>query len=85
MADVFPDIWVFSTDPNLPAIPQNLLFLAFRDRDLTHRRKFFARLESDPVLQFAAQSRVSPPPKRAYGPVMTDDYAPVEYLINLGL
>ena len=85
MAAVFPDVWVFSTDPNLPAYAQNVLLLAFRDRDPAHRRKFLARLESDPALRFAAQARVPPPPKRAYGLVMTDEYAPVEYLINLGL
>ena len=59
--------------------------LAFRDRDAARRRKFLERLESDPELKFAADSRVSPPSRRSYGPVMTDEYAPVEYLINLGL
>ncbi len=85
VASVFPDVWVFSVDPKLPANAQNILLLAFRDRDAAHRRKFLERLETDPDLKFAAESRVSPPSPRSYGPVMTDEYAPVEYLINLGL
>ncbi|HJP13502.1 MAG: fused MFS/spermidine synthase [Nitrospinota bacterium] len=85
MAPVFPDLWVFSVDPKQPAYAQNILLLAFRDRDAARRRKFLERLESDPELKFAADSRVSPPSRRSYGPVMTDEYAPVEYLINLGL
>ena len=84
MAAVFPDLWVFSTDPRQPGTAQNILLLAFRDRDPARRRDLLARLESDPALRFAAESRVSPPSPRAYGPVMTDEYAPVEYLINLG-
>ncbi len=84
MAAVFPDVWVFSTDPRQPGVVQNILLLAFRDRNPARRRDLLARLESDPALRFAAESRVSPPPPRAYGPVMTDEYAPVEYLINLG-
>lgn len=84
MASVFSDVWVFSTDPQDPGIAQNVLLLAFRDLDSAKRRTLLAKLESDPELRFASTSRVGPPSPRAYGPVMTDEYAPVEYLINLG-
>ena len=83
MAAVFPDVWVFSTDPKTPRLAQNVLLFAFRDRDPAHRRKFLERIESDPELKFAAEGRVAPPSRRVYGPVMTDEYSPVEYLINL--
>lgn len=85
MAAVFPEILVFSVDPDLPAYAQNVLLLAFRDRDPVLRRKFLARIETDPELEFARKARVALPSPRAYGPIMTDEYAPVEYLINLGL
>jgi spermidine synthase len=84
MASVFPDVWVFSTDPRTPGVAQNILLLAFRDGDPARRRTLLARLAADPKLRFAAKSRVSPPSPRAYGPVMTDEYSPVEYLISLG-
>jgi spermidine synthase len=83
MAAVFPDVWVFSTDPKTPRVAQNVLLFAFRDRDPAHRRNFLERIESDPELKFASEGRVAPPSRRVYGPVMTDEYAPVEYLINL--
>ncbi len=84
MAAEFPDVWVFSTNPREPGVAQNILLLAFRDADSARRRTLLARLASDPKLRFAAKSRVSPPSPRAYGPVMTDEYSPVEYLISLG-
>lgn len=84
MAAAFPDVWVFSTDPQDSGTAQNILLLAFRDSDPARRRAILAKLESDPELRFAAASRVEPPSPRAYGPVMTDEYSPVEYLINLG-
>jgi spermidine synthase len=85
MAAVFPEILVFSVDPDLPTYAQNVLLLAFRDRDPVLRRKFLVQIETDPELKFARKARVASPSPRAYGPIMTDEYAPVEYLINLGL
>ena len=85
MAAVFPEILVYSVDPHLPAYAQNVLLLAFRDRDPDLRRKFLAQIETNPELEFARKARVEAPSPRVYGPVMTDEYAPVEYLINLGL
>jgi len=85
MAAVFPEILVFSVDPDLPTYAQNVLLLAFRDRDPVLRRKVLVQIETDPELKFARKARVASPSPRAYGPIMTDEYAPVEYLINLGL
>lgn len=84
MSEVFPDVWAFGTDPREPSLVQNILLLAFRDADTSRRRTLLARLASDPALRFASEARVAPPSPRVYGPVMTDEYSPIEYLINLG-
>ena len=84
LASVFPDVWVFSTDPALPGAAQNVLFFAFRDREEGRFLSLMGRLEADPQLAFIAGSRVAPPLPGAYGPVLTDDYNPVEYLVSQG-
>ncbi len=84
MAAVFPDVWVFSTDPAAPEVAQNILLFAFRDREESRFGRLVARLEADAALRFIAASRVGPPPPAAYGPVLTDDYNPVEQLVARG-
>jgi spermidine synthase len=84
LASVFPDVWVFSTDPALPEAAQNVLFFAFRDREEGRFRALMGRLEADPRLRFIAGSRVAPPLPGVYGPILTDDYNPVEYLVLQG-
>ena len=84
MTAVFPEVWVFSTDPQSPTIPQNILFLAFREKKAGRAREFMGRLEREARLSFIAQGRVPPPGPRVYGPELTDDFSPVENLIEKG-
>ncbi|OGL67407.1 MAG: hypothetical protein A3J27_13880 [Candidatus Tectomicrobia bacterium RIFCSPLOWO2_12_FULL_69_37] len=84
LASVFPDVWVFSTDPALPEAAQNVLFFAFRDRGEGRFRAVMEKLGADPRLAFIAGSRVAAPLPGAYGPILTDDYNPVEYLVAQG-
>ena len=84
MESVFPEVWVFSTDPKAPQVAQNVLLFAFRERRAGRFRELMARLRADPKLRFIAEGRVAPPSPRLYGPVLTDDYAPVENLIERG-
>ena len=81
---VFPEVWVFSTDPQRPTVPQNILFLAFREKKAGRAREFMGRIEREARLGFIAQGRVPPPGLRVYGPELTDDFSPVENLIEKG-
>ena len=84
LASVFPDVWVFSTDPALPEAAQNVLFFAFRDREEGRFRAVLEKLGADPRLAFIAGSQVAAPLPSTYGPILTDDYNPVEYLVAQG-
>lgn len=85
MEGVFPEVLAYSTDPSAPALAQNILIFGFRDADAGRFRRAVERMRRDPRLRFAARARVAPPDARVYGPVLTDDYNPVEYLIERGL
>ncbi len=85
MRAVFAEVFVYSTDPANPSLPQNILFFAFPKEDAGRFRRVEERIRTDPRLRFAAGARVAPPEARTYGPVLTDDYNPVEYLIERGL
>ena len=85
MAKVFPEIIIYSTDPANPYVAQNILFFAFRDEDPGRFRRVSEAMRRDQRFEFAARARVAPPGARLYGPVLTDDYNPVEYLIERGL
>ena len=85
MKTAFPDLLLYSTDPDAPSQPQNILLFGFRDREAGRFRRLEERMRRDPKFRFAARARVAPPPPRLYGPVLTDDYNPVEYLIEKGL
>ncbi len=85
MKVVFPEIFIYSTDPANPYIAQNILFFAFRDEDANRFRRVSEAIGKEPQYAFAAGMRVAPPGARLYGPVLTDDYNPVEYLIEKGL
>ncbi len=85
MKSVFPEIFIYSTDPTTPAIAQNILIFGFRDEDAGRFRRVRDVISRDPRFRFAAGARVAPPGARLYGPVLTDDYNPVEYLIEKGL
>ncbi len=85
MEGVFPEVFAYSTDPSAPARAQNILIFGFRDEDAGRFRRAGERMRRDPKFRFAARARVAPPDARVYGPVLTDDYNPVEYLIERGL
>ena len=85
MESVFPEVFIYSTDPTTPTIAQNILIFGFRDEDTGRFRRVREMMRSDPRFAFAARARVAPPDPRTYGPVLTDDYNPVEYLIEKGL
>lgn len=85
MKAVFPQVLVFSTDPDAPTVPQNILLFAFREDRPGRIRRFLDKLAAEPRYRFIAAGRVAPPAPRIEGPVLTDDYAPVENLIARGL
>ena len=85
MKSVFPEIFIYSTDPANPYIAQNILIFGFRDEDASRFRRVSEVMRRDQKFEFAARARVAPPGARLYGPVLTDDYNPVEYLIEKGL
>ncbi len=85
MKSVFPEIFVYSTDPATPSLTQNILIFGFRDEDADRFRRAREAIRRDPRFAFAARARVAPPDPRSYGPILTDDYNPVEYLIEKGL
>ncbi len=85
MKSVFPEVFIYSTDPATPALAQNILIFGFRDEDAGRFRRVRDVISRDPRFRFAAGARVAPPDPRTYGPVLTDDYNPVEYLIEKGL
>ncbi len=85
MKSVFPEILIYSTDPANPYVAQNILFFAFGDEDAERFRRVSEAMRREPRFGFAARARVAPPGARLYGPVLTDDYNPVEYLIERGL
>ena len=85
MKAVFPEIYIYSTDPANAYVAQNILIFGFRDEDAGRFRRVSEAIRRDRKFEFAARSRVAPPGSRLYGPVLTDDYNPVEYLIEKGL
>lgn len=85
MKEAFPELLLYSTDPAEPSLPQNILLFGFRDEDAGRFRRLEERMRRDPKFRFAARARVAPPAPGLYGPVLTDDYNPVEYLVEKGL
>ena len=85
MEKVFPEILIYSTDPANPYVAQNILIFGFRDEDVDRFRRVSEVMRRDPKFEFAVGARVAPPGARFYGPVLTDDYNPVEYFIEKGL
>ncbi len=85
MQKVFSDMFIYSTEPFAPSLAQNILIFGFRDEDTRRFGRVRKRVRADPEFAFAARARVAPPTPLLYGPVLTDDYNPVEYLIERGL
>ena len=84
MKAVFPQVVVFSTDPNAPTVPQNILLFAFRESRPGRLRRLMEKLAAEPRYRDIAAGRVAPPSARIEGPILTDNYAPVENLIAKG-
>ncbi|MFZ1654929.1 MAG: fused MFS/spermidine synthase [Candidatus Moraniibacteriota bacterium] len=81
--EIFPNSYFFLTDPEHPTEGQNIVFLGYKNpRPIDfHAPIFTARPE--PFLRTLENKRIDTIPlELARYPKMTDDYAPIEYLIG---
>ncbi len=75
-AEVFPQVYVLAVrDPDMPDVPQNLILLALKT-------KIQPSWTSDQPELNSYLSHLYPTKIPADIPILTDDHAPVEYLIN---
>lgn len=68
VSEIFPGIVVYTTMPNAPTEPQNMILVASNDKTLAS--------DADPPNIAPFRCRTAPPP----GLLLTDDYAPTDYL-----
>lgn len=81
--EVFPNCYFFLTDPTLPTEVQNIVFLGYNSPQQIDFQSLVFTAHTDPFLRSLSAKQIDTTMLHlARFPVMTDDYAPVEYLIS---
>ncbi|QQR78214.1 MAG: fused MFS/spermidine synthase [Candidatus Moraniibacteriota bacterium] len=81
--EVFPNSYFFLTEPAHPTEAQNIVFLGYNSPQSIDFQSVVFTEHADPLLRSLGAKRIDTTPLHlARFPKMTDDYAPVEYLIG---
>lgn len=85
MSLVFPEIYLFPLSPMTPNLVQNIIIVAVKTENDFSRENLMERAEELRFLKVPVEDYVNhlwEDSKMAQGPILTDDKAPVENLLN---